>query len=650
MRRFVLFTAIVALACPAFAQRRLVSLATLAKGGVAAEAYAKRGQAIAISADQIAAAVRSGISDQGHDFTLQLFPDLAVTATLFPPTVVETGRIVLRGVVKDQPDSTVVIAVRDGEISGSIRFGTQNFQIRSNGGAAAVYEMNPLAFPAEQEQPAEHFGQPRPLAANSIVSRANGPVTIDVMVVYTTKARSEMGSDAAIRSLIDTAVEEANLAYANSGVSQRLRLVHAQEVTYDEDNLGTETADKTFSLALARLRSTNDGHMDEIHAVREQHAADLVALIIKRTTISCGIGYVGTPPRESSGFSVTDRGCVPNLTFAHELGHNMGLMHDRLNSTSAGLSSYSYGYQDPGGEFRTIMAYSDGCAGRCTRIQRFSNPEIPYLGKPTGIAIDQSDSAYAARTLNESALMVANIRGQATAPNDLVTTDHGTSADYNAATQQPINRGVTFATTAARVWAFLKIENFNGLHSVQRRWFSPDGAVFTSSTPTVVTGDGSTKFFSGNIAIAGSTAAMLTGNWRVEYLLDGAVASSDSFTIGAVVQPSSCVANTNTLCLQGNRFAVTITGTYNGASAPGQAVPLNNQFGYFSIPGLTNDPSNAELLVKIAGPVGGKYWVFYGGVSGFEVSVTVKDMQTGVTKTYVKPVNTFNGGADFTSF
>ena len=93
-----------------------------------------------------------------------------------------------------------------------------------------------------------------------------------------------------------------------------------------------------------------------------------------------------------------------------------------------------------------------------------------------------------------------------------------------------------------------------------------------------------------------------------------------------------------------------MVGSFNGQNASGQPVAINNQFGYFSIPGLTNDPTNAELLVKIAGPVNGHYWVFYGGMTGFAVTITVRDTVTGVTKTYTKPANTYNGGSDFDSF
>jgi hypothetical protein len=143
-----------------------------------------------------------------------------------------------------------------------------------------------------------------------------------------------------------------------------------------------------------------------------------------------------------------------------------------------------------------------------------------------------------------------------------------------------------------------------------------------------------------------------TGQWRIlanSYSANTTGAYSLSLTC-ATVTPTTCVSSTSTLCLQNGRFAVTITGSFNNQTSPGQAISINNQFGYFSIPGLTADPTNVEVLVKIVGPVGGKYWVFYGGLSGFEINVTVTDKQTGVTRTYTKPANTYNGGADFTTF
>jgi hypothetical protein len=88
----------------------------------------------------------------------------------------------------------------------------------------------------------------------------------------------------------------------------------------------------------------------------------------------------------------------------------MGAQHDRANASSQGVDPYSYGYWLPNGLQRTIMAYD--CTPSCTRIKYFSNPNVTYVGIPTGISYDAnpSQSADNARTLNNSRVTVANFR------------------------------------------------------------------------------------------------------------------------------------------------------------------------------------------------------------------------------------------------
>jgi hypothetical protein len=162
---------------------------------------------------------------------------------------------------------------------------------------------------------------------------------------------------------------------------------------------------------LPRLRSTTDGIMDQVHQLRDQHKADLVALIVDNGGDSCGIAYVmANGPRAgfaSSAFSVTARDCLANDTLAHELGHNMGNAHDRATG-GAGVFAYSYGYRDEVGRFRTVMAYA--CPNvSCPRVKYFSNPRLLYNGRPLGIDhnTDPTNAADNARSMNEVRQIVA---------------------------------------------------------------------------------------------------------------------------------------------------------------------------------------------------------------------------------------------------
>ncbi len=170
-----------------------------------------------------------------------------------------------------------------------------------------------------------------------------------------------------------------------------------------------------MSLTLSRLRSTSDGYYDEVHPLRDQLGADLVAMLTTETRY-CGIAYLNHPQNSGEdawAFSVTSAyagyACLP-LTLGHEIGHNQGLCHNR-EETGCTNPAYLYGYgYRVCGNFRTIMSYS--CSGE-TRIYNFANPSISYAGLPTGIAeVDNpQNSSEAWRALNDSALDVGDWRG-----------------------------------------------------------------------------------------------------------------------------------------------------------------------------------------------------------------------------------------------
>jgi peptidyl-Asp metalloendopeptidase len=236
-----------------------------------------------------------------------------------------------------------------------------------------------------------------------------------------------------MNALIAMGVDLANQAYRNSQIAMQLRLVRAAEVVYRETgNISTD---------LSRLRSTSDGFMDSVHQLRNQYKADMVALIVDNGGSYCGIAYVmANGPRASFAsyaFSVTDRECVSNNTLTHELGHNMGNAHDRASGGS-GVFAYSYGYRDPIGKFRTIMAYP--CPNvSCPRVKYFSNPKITINGRPAGIdhRINPSNSADNARSMNEVRNVIAAWRtgtatSAATSPdrlNDSPTNSRGDASD-----------------------------------------------------------------------------------------------------------------------------------------------------------------------------------------------------------------------------
>ena len=288
---------------------------------------------------------------------------------------------------------------------------------------------------------------------------AGTDVTIDVAVIYTPAAREDAGSRAAIEADIDLMIAETNQAFATSGVHQRLVLVDRSEVPY------TETYG---SLDLNRLRDPDDGHLDEAHVLRDLTGADLVHLIV-----ASGVGGIAVL---QGAFGVTLRfGGSP--VFAHELGHNMGLLHDRYqhHHYGGGVSPHpAYGYVNQqafvaGGRgarrWRTIMSYPAQCIYAytgCQQLLRFSNPRQSYNGDPLGIPHGAGGSgvtgpADAAAVLNATGPAVALWRDRptrpptavGTLPDRLLTLPGTLDVDVSAAFVDPDGDALTYAVSSS---------------------------------------------------------------------------------------------------------------------------------------------------------------------------------------------------------
>lgn len=306
-----------------------------------------------------------------------------------------------------------------------------------------------------------------------------GNPQIDVMVVYTTKARNGAGGTANINAIIQNAVDVTNDAYANSLVPQRINLVHTVEVGYGEGS--------TLGDDLTWVRTDAN-----VAALRNTHGADLVALITDTGKGYCGIAYVMRTVDvsfEQYGFSVTARGCAGggSLTFPHELGHNMGLEHDPANGASPANASYPYAFGHyVSGQFRTIMSYSSECTSFCPRIAYFSNPSVSVGGFATGIA-DQRDNARALR--NTDSVVAAFRAGTPGEPTLISPT--GTIGDNT-----PNYRWYAVPTAT---WYALYVNDSTG--NVINQWFTASdtgcagGTGICSLTPATALADGAATWW-----------------------------------------------------------------------------------------------------------------------------------------------------------
>lgn len=335
----------------------------------------------------------------GQESTVRLpLPDAEDPSVRLRPAPALGGFDHWTGVVEGSRDSLVTV-VRRGDTTAALvsspegtytlntaADGTQTLRQVSEAKSDADLVLTPPRSPAAS-------GAPGPGAGPSVA--ADGTPVVDVLVGYTPAAAAEAGGTAAIEALAALSVSTSNDAFAASGVTVRFALAG----TWQSSGASGDASSTTLN----QLTSTTDGSYDDLAARRDAVGADLVSLLTTSGGSYCGVAWF--PGGAAYGYSVVAQGCaVGNLSFPHELGHNLGATHDRYVESSSYFPG-AYGYVNLPDRWRTIMAYNNQCAAagfNCTRIARFSNPDVFYGGAPTGIPASQANGADNRAVLNSS--------------------------------------------------------------------------------------------------------------------------------------------------------------------------------------------------------------------------------------------------------
>jgi hypothetical protein len=294
-----------------------------------------------------------------------------------------------------------------------------------------IYQAVSSTLPSKQDMVLPRVGlsasaRPRPgsSAQNGLpqkaasVSVAQPPVraaattnaVIDVQVVYTPAAANNLGGVSGLLSEVSREVNDANVAYTNSGISQQINLLPPQPVNFTESaNIQSDW----------RQLSAGTGVFSGVRELRDEVGADLVMMFGwgYNPSQGCGIATQNDSQSADQVYGIADayQGCANTFILAHELGHLMGTHHDRAHDSIApppGIT-YSYGRLNPAQGWHTVMSYPQdpGCPnGYCLPIDYFANPNVLYNGVPTGIADSAANAADDTRRLNELASVTANYR------------------------------------------------------------------------------------------------------------------------------------------------------------------------------------------------------------------------------------------------
>lgn len=406
---------------------------------------------------------------------------------------------------------------QDNDLAGTVREGNNLYNLQSLGnnliGITLIDESqlqeHDIDYPTGAMSPAE--GKPQLQNKNDTDSLSSllsdsGDV-IRVMVAYTSAASAAVTN---INTTIALAIAETNQSYTNSGINTRVELAHSYLTAY------TETGN--MSTDLSRFRTPNDGYMDEVQALRNTHAADVVIYMGSNSYGYCGLAST-IMATEANAYAAVRISCATGYySFGHEIGHLQGARHIITNDPSTTPFAYGHGYCQPGVSFgwRTVMAY--GCPnGDGTRIPYWSNPSRTYGGVAMGVAGESNN----ARVLNETAFTVANFRTSATPWT--VGYDWSCDGSYNKA-EFALNDDRTFTTgTYNGTW----VENHNMID-------------MTFSGGTKYVGRHQGKSMTGKMRSAGN----LTGCWYAH--------PNDGFNYDVLYDINSQTPNTETSNVIGN--------------------------------------------------------------------------------------------------
>ena len=401
---------------------------------------------------------------------LNLWPDSQFDA-LIERTRRTSGGYSLSGRLAGIPHGATTLVVNGDVVVGTVWTPSGLYDIRTVDGVQVVRQVDvaslpPLAEPVLANATDWPRWAPQPSRKyQSSDANANGRESddgsvVDLLVLWTAAAAKHVGGIDNVKALIDLGVANANDAYARSGVAFRLSLVGSEQTDIPDTvsiRFPAPEEEQAWEEALA-------ASWDAAYAVRDRVGADILTVVM----LMGPLGGIAMQMQELSAdfeelaFNLVSVERLPYTTLAHEIGHNMGLQHDRHVNPVGGVFPYSHGYVnqrafDPRSSrdscWVTIMAYLGQCfLGQHrlgVRIPYFSNPDKRFPNKdgdPLGVAensefTDARGPANAVASLNKVRHVVANFRPSRGDQGG--ATDHGdTASDATALLVQSTTRGL----------------------------------------------------------------------------------------------------------------------------------------------------------------------------------------------------------------
>jgi hypothetical protein len=336
------------------------------------------------------------------------------------------GMVVWTGHVVGQAGSSVSLVLNQGRITGDIFVDGHAYKIQTTKDAQvhqvievdeAAYAHGPTRHMAKKTNPDQDgpmAGLAQSAKSSAVIQSASAaPTTIPIIFAYTaTVAANAAAAGQDVRAAIQNAASIVNTVWQNSGVNVTVTPIIVAADSSITDDAGLLLGDHLNYLS-GFYAASNTGYA-KLRQLRDANGAELVQLIIagSDTDPSCGVAFVPDRPITWDGqtltYSTVRYSCIGS-TNAHEIGHNMGLNHDRTTDNITDQSVYNVGYYDPIALTRDVMSYSNPCP-RCKAQRLYSSPSLTVNGAPLGIAAGGTNPADGVRAVNEDTPYIAAFR------------------------------------------------------------------------------------------------------------------------------------------------------------------------------------------------------------------------------------------------
>lgn len=198
---------------------------------------------------------------------------------------------------------------------------------------------------------------------------------------------SNYPEDFSVEDYLKSELDRSNNSFKVSGLGH-IKLIFKAALLMDDYFQDQESQRNDFRALKEAEATRSGGPLERLKFLFRVAKGDALALITgKNTPDTCGRGglpFIKDKQIIFTPISVTAFNCFSNHTFTHEIGHNMGLVHDSRNNSHNPIYSIGAGYVRESDYTKTIMATTDAIPARqegfvgynyvLTRLPYFSNP------------------------------------------------------------------------------------------------------------------------------------------------------------------------------------------------------------------------------------------------------------------------------------